>query len=122
MPAVRAPRALLVHWNHDEAKQRAERLREAGFRAETFSESGGVGIRRIRDDPPDVLVIDLSRLPSHAHALFADAADRPTHAAKQLPNGRWTSKLGRSQDVEHTLEGLEGSAYGRARLVMRRPV
>src|SRR5262245_26433492 len=26
-------------------------------------------------------------------ALFADAAGIPTHAARQLPNGLWTSKL-----------------------------
>jgi hypothetical protein len=28
-------------------------------------------------------------------ALFADAQGIPTHAARQLPGGRWTSKLGR---------------------------
>jgi len=26
-------------------------------------------------------------------ALYADATGRPTHAARQLPNGKWTSKL-----------------------------
>ena len=27
-------------------------------------------------------------------ALFAETLGRPTHAARQLPSGRWTSKLG----------------------------
>jgi hypothetical protein len=26
---------------------------------------------------------------------------KPTHAARQLPNGNWTSKLGASFDIEH---------------------
>ena len=36
-------------------------------------------------------------------AIFVDATDEPTHAARQLPDGRWTSKLGRLEDVEHHL-------------------
>jgi hypothetical protein len=27
-------------------------------------------------------------------AIYADGFDDPTHAARQLPDGRWTSKLG----------------------------
>ncbi len=34
------------------------------------------------------------------------------HAARQLPNGQWTSKLGRELDISHTLAGLEGHTYG----------
>ena len=29
-----------------------------------------------------------------------------THVARQLPNGRWTSKLGADVDIEHELEDL----------------
>src|SRR5437016_6126236 len=35
-------------------------------------------------------------------ALFA-LAGAPKHAARQLPNGRWTSKLGEWEDIEHAL-------------------
>ena len=31
---------------------------------------------------------------------------RVTHAARQLPSGRWTSKLGYDVDIEHGLRGL----------------
>ena len=54
-------------------------------------------------------------------ALFADASGLPTHAARQLPGGRWTSKLGRLEDIEHNLRGLEGEVYGRVVQVLRRP-
>jgi hypothetical protein len=37
----------------------------------------------------------------------------PTHAARQLANGWWTSKLGPSFDIEHAnLEALAGGVYG----------
>ena len=54
-------------------------------------------------------------------ALFATSATVPTHAARQLPNGRWTSKLGHSEDIEHELRALEGEVYGSAKLFMKRP-
>jgi hypothetical protein len=55
-------------------------------------------------------------------ALFADPQGSPTHAARQLPSGRWTSKLGAMEDIEHDLHDLEGTAYGSVVLVMKRPV
>ncbi len=55
-------------------------------------------------------------------ALFANAAGCPLHAARQLPSGRWTSKLGESEDIEHALRDLEGEMYGTVVLVMKRPV
>jgi len=44
-------------------------------------------------------------------AIYA-TDEGPTHAARQLPDGRWTSKLGPDEDIEHALEGLCGAAYG----------
>ena len=46
---------------------------------------------------------------------------RVTHAARQLPNGRWTSKLGYDVDLEHDLRGLEGIVYGCVVRILRRP-
>ncbi len=37
---------------------------------------------------------------------------KPTHAARQQPDGTWTSKLGEWLDITHTLRGLEGPLYG----------
>lgn len=54
-------------------------------------------------------------------ALFADAHGFPTHAARQLPNGRWTSKLGELEDIEHSLDDLTGVEYGSVVQIMRRP-
>lgn len=46
----------------------------------------------------------------------------PTHAARQLPNGNWSSKLGPSEDIEHTLAGLVGSVYGEVAMVLAKPI
>jgi hypothetical protein len=47
----------------------------------------------------------------------------PTHAARQLAGGKWTSKLGASYDIEHdNLEVLEGKTYGKVCVIMRKKV
>ena len=44
----------------------------------------------------------------------------PTHMARQLPDGSWTSKLGLNMDINHTTpEALEGPEYGRVRVFMQ---
>ena len=48
---------------------------------------------------------------------------RPTHAAKQLRNGWWTSKLGPLEDIEHKkVEDVSGPCYGEPVVFMRRLV
>ncbi len=54
-------------------------------------------------------------------ALFAQADGTPTHVARQLPHGRWTSKLGTLQDIEHDLFALCGGEYGKVVEFYRRP-
>jgi len=54
-------------------------------------------------------------------ALFASRGE-VMHAARQLPDGRWTSKLGMDVDIEHSLRALEGGVYGNVVLVLSRPI
>lgn len=55
-------------------------------------------------------------------AIFADTKGIPTHAARQLPSGKWTSKLGPNVDIEHgEVQGVEGPDYGSVAIFMRRP-
>lgn len=55
-------------------------------------------------------------------ALFADDSGIPTHAARQLPNGKWTSKLGPEVDIEHALNGVEGPTYGKVVKVLKKSI
>ena len=52
----------LIHWNEAEAKEKADRLRSAGYVVEydKFTPS----LLRERENPPGAVIIDLSRLPS----------------------------------------------------------
>jgi len=55
-------------------------------------------------------------------ALFVDHDGDVIHAALQLASGRWTSKMGEWEDIEHDdLAALEGGEYGQVAAVLRRP-
>ena len=53
-------------------------------------------------------------------AIYADRNGNPTHAARQLPDGWWASKLGREIDIEHELTALDGPLYGSAVVILAR--
>jgi hypothetical protein len=55
-------RVRLIHWDQSEAKQKADLLRTAGYLVK-YDKFTPNPIRE-REDPPNVVVIDLSRLPS----------------------------------------------------------
>lgn len=47
----------------------------------------------------------------------------PTHAALQLPNGHWSSKLGPLEDIKHyTANAVSGPSYGQVVCYMKRPI
>src|SRR5436190_4810779 len=54
-------------------------------------------------------------------AIYTDGGGGFLHVASQLPDGKWTSKLGRGSDICHdSLEAIEGGGYGRVTYTMRR--
>src|SRR6185503_13343981 len=53
-------------------------------------------------------------------AIYANQ-NGATHAARQLPNGLWTSKLGDGWDIEHAeLSGISSGDYGLVLTYMKR--
>jgi hypothetical protein len=53
-------------------------------------------------------------------ALYVKAG-QITHAARQLPTGKWTSKLGQYIDIEHDFsEVLDGPEYGTASIFLKK--
>lgn len=54
-------------------------------------------------------------------ALYVDDQKEVTHAARQLEDGTWTSKLGDWEDINHsTLAGLSGKIYGKPAKFLKR--
>ena len=57
-------RLVLIHWKEEESKPLVARLRELGFAAEWIAPRGGAGLKQFTQSPPNVFVVDLSRMPS----------------------------------------------------------
>lgn len=54
-------------------------------------------------------------------AIFASTDRVPTHMARQLADGSWTSKVGRLEDIAHIdVDGVGGSDYGEVAAFLRR--
>ena len=64
-------RILLVHWNQDEARERARKLTALGHGVEILSTSENSELRKVRSSPPELFLIDLGRLPSHGREIAA---------------------------------------------------
>ena len=56
------------------------------------------------------------------YGLHVGGVVYPTHAARQLVDGKWTSKLGNFEDITHdTLDCLNGPRYGFPVCFLSRP-
>ena len=56
-------------------------------------------------------------------AIYRGRDGRPSHMARQLQDGKWTSKLGQDIDITHVSPNdLEGDQYGSLACVLRRPL
>jgi CheY-like chemotaxis protein len=106
MPAKK--RVVLVHWNEKESGDRSRHLRRAGYEVDChWQEGGGETIRSVPKNPPDAVVIDLGRVPSHGRAtgvwlrqqkatrpvpiVFIEGApDKTRQTRKLLPDAAYT--------------------------------
>ena len=55
-------------------------------------------------------------------AIYTDIHKKPTHAARQLENGWWTSKLGQSIDICHSIHSMSDGFYGNVEVFMKRKI
>ena len=60
-----AKKVFLFHWNQAEAEIRANLLSHDGWDIEFEDSDGARGVKTIKNDIPDAVVIYLDRLPSH---------------------------------------------------------
>ncbi|MDE2868259.1 MAG: hypothetical protein OXR64_01050 [Chloroflexota bacterium] len=75
-------RIRLIHWNAAEAAERAARLPADNFKV-SHAQLDPASLRDLRSNPPDALVIDLGRLPSHGRDV--GVAMRKTRATRGIP-------------------------------------
>jgi hypothetical protein len=59
----------LVHWNEDEGLEKRKQLEALGFETAFDFGDGLMNVKLLQANPPDAVVIDLSRLPSHGREV-----------------------------------------------------
>jgi hypothetical protein len=74
---------LLVHWNEPEAKERARTLKAFGYKPKILFDPEKPNLAEIREHPPELFLIDLSRLPSHGREIAAHF--RRAKATRNVP-------------------------------------
>lgn len=73
----------LIHWNQSEAEQLAQPLRTAGWDVDIEYEDGARAAKNIKTNPPDIIVIYHTRLPSHGRSTAAYLAENK--ATREIP-------------------------------------
>jgi DNA-binding response OmpR family regulator len=73
----------LIHWNQKEAEEHAQPLKAWGWEVDLEAEDGARAAKQIKAESPDVVVIYLTRLPSHGRetARYLRSVD----AMSQIP-------------------------------------
>jgi CheY-like chemotaxis protein len=74
---------LLVHWNEPEAKERARSLKAFGYKAKLIFDAEKRNLAEIREHPPELFLIDLSRLPSQGREIAGHF--RRAKATRKVP-------------------------------------
>ena len=96
----------LIHWHSTEAAQLAAPLQAEGWAVAVEVEDGARAATRIRDKPPDAVVIFHTRLPSHGRATAAHLAEqKATRAVPIIFVG------GQGEALEKTRAKLPHAAY-----------
>lgn len=111
----------LVCWNEDLAKERAKILKEAGISVDASPLKPAGLIRNFRENPPEAVIIDLDRLPSHGRevavalrtskatrhlplVLAGGAKEKVTPIRRELPDAEFTDWAGAARAVKRALK------------------
>jgi CheY-like chemotaxis protein len=77
------PNIFLVQWDKAGAAERTAVLRREGWTVTSEIEDGGRAYKKIREDPPAAVVIDLAKKPSHGRQVAQ--ALRDVKACRGIP-------------------------------------
>lgn len=100
-----APPGVTIYWPPGLNLGRTITDYEAAFRTEQY-----------------VTCTDAQRVVGVEKIALYELGGNTSHTARQLSDGRWTSKLGTEIDIVHdTPQSLEGPKYGHVQALMERP-
>ena len=101
-------RVFLIHWKEVELEERSQRLREAGYVVVGEESDAPAAFRALKAEQPDVVVIDLGRLPSHGREI--GSAIRDTKATRHVPI---VFVDGADEKVKRVQQDLPDAVYSR---------
>lgn len=73
----------LIHWNRAEAEELARKFEQVGWQVDIEAEDGGRAYQKVKTEPITVMVIYLTRLPSHGRETAF--AVRSLKATRHIP-------------------------------------
>jgi CheY-like chemotaxis protein len=77
------PKVYYVHWKPEEARARLPVIRKAGAVVDYIEFKDFKSLRIFKEEPPDLVLIDLSRLPSHGRDVAVSL--RQTRGTRDIP-------------------------------------
>jgi len=107
------PRVRIIHWKPAEAAPLLEACQSGGLQVDYDAEAlSGPGISRgIRQNPPDAIVIDLSRLPSHGREIAIWL--RGMKLTRNIPIVFVNGEAGKVEKIRETLPDATFTTIGR---------
>jgi CheY-like chemotaxis protein len=109
----------LVHWNKVEAKDRAARLKGAGYSVD-FEQLNPESFRRLKASPPAAIVIDLSRRPSQGRDVAV--AIRLSGGTRHIPLVFVAGEPGKVADIRKLLPDAAYTSWNKIRGSLKRAV
>ena len=113
------PRIRLIHWNAAEAAERAARLPADEYQV-NHAQLDSASLRDLRANPPDALLIDLGRLPSHGRDV--GVAMRQTRATRGIPLVFVDGDPAKVQRVRHLLPDAVYTNWPDIRLALHQAI
>jgi hypothetical protein len=110
-------RIRLIGWNEDETTPRAAALRKAGHTV-AANPLNGSNYRTIRQSPPDLFLIDLTRLPSHGREVALQI--REWKDTRCIPIVFVDGEAGKVERIRRELPDATYSPWSRVRSAIRR--
>jgi CheY-like chemotaxis protein len=111
---------LLVHWNESEAKERARALKALGYKAKILFDPEKPNLAEIRERPPELFLIDLSRLPSQGREIAGHF--RRAKATRNVPILFVGGDAERVKTARKLIPDAEFAVWGEIRSVIKRAI
>ncbi len=112
-------RLRLVHWNAGEARDRAATLRASGY-AVNHAQVTPETLRELRRNPPDAVLIDLTRIPSHGRDVAL--AIRGSKTTRHIPIVFVEGDAKKVAAIKKLLPDAEFTTWGRIRTSLKHAI